>query len=78
MWHPMHHFLSLEWANITYVLWFYFSSDHLPAAGSRIGVYEGAMGNIPDEAALRSAEKIDKMASGLGEEDILLVLISGK
>ena len=36
------------------------------------------MGNIPDEAALRSAEKINKMVSGLGEEDILLVLISGK
>lgn len=40
-------------------------------------VCEGAFNNLPDEAAQLTAMKILKMVSGAGEEDIVLVLVSG-
>jgi len=44
---------------------------------SRITVMEGAKHNLPDRDALKSAECIRELASGLTEKDVLLVLISG-
>lgn len=44
---------------------------------SRITVMEGAKHNLPDTDALKSAECIRELASGLTEKDVLLVLISG-
>lgn len=45
---------------------------------SRISVKEGAKHNLPDADAQEAAEEIKNLASALTEEDILLVLISGK
>lgn len=45
---------------------------------SRISVKEGAKHNLPDADAQGAAEEIKNLASALTEEDILLVLISGK
>ncbi len=45
---------------------------------SRIKVMEGAKNNLPDADAQKAAEGIQQLASELKEEDLLLVLISGK
>nr|XP_033781681.1 glycerate kinase [Geotrypetes seraphini]XP_033781682.1 glycerate kinase [Geotrypetes seraphini]XP_033781683.1 glycerate kinase [Geotrypetes seraphini]XP_033781684.1 glycerate kinase [Geotrypetes seraphini]XP_033781685.1 glycerate kinase [Geotrypetes seraphini]XP_033781686.1 glycerate kinase [Geotrypetes seraphini]XP_033781687.1 glycerate kinase [Geotrypetes seraphini] len=44
---------------------------------SRIKVMEGAKHNLPDEAAVRAAEEIERLTKGLTASDLLLVLISG-
>ena len=42
-------------------------------------VYEGAEHNLPDRAAMKTAERIEKMITNtMCTDDILLVLISGK
>lgn len=45
---------------------------------SCIKVMEGAKHNLPDADAQQAAEEIKRLASKLTEEDLLLVLISGK
>lgn len=44
---------------------------------SRIKIYEGASGNIPDDAAQNAAIKIAKKVSSLTNDDVLIVLITG-
>ena len=44
---------------------------------SPIVILEGAKNNLPDVKALHAASKIKEVAESVGEEDILLVLISG-
>ncbi|XP_058844281.1 glycerate kinase isoform X2 [Acipenser ruthenus] len=44
---------------------------------SRITVLEGARHNLPDRDAMEAASAIRELASGLTEQDLLLVLISG-
>ncbi|KAK1158657.1 glycerate kinase-like [Acipenser oxyrinchus oxyrinchus] len=44
---------------------------------SRITVLEGARHNLPDREAMEAASAIRELASGLTEQDLLLVLISG-
>lgn len=39
---------------------------------------EGAENNIPDQEAVEGAEKIKELVESLGEDDLLIVLISGK
>lgn len=46
--------------------------------GSHITVMEGAKHNLPDADAQRAAECIKELVSTLTENDMLLVLISGK
>lgn len=45
---------------------------------SRITVLEGARHNLPDRDAMEAATAIRELASGLTEQDLLLVLISGE
>ena len=45
---------------------------------SRIKVMEGAKHNLPDGDAQNAAECIKQLASELTEQDLLLVLISGR
>ena len=45
--------------------------------GSPIVTLEGAKNNLPDGKAFHAASKIKEVAEGVGEKDILLVLISG-
>jgi hypothetical protein len=41
-------------------------------------VYEGAQNNLPDQAAMKTAQRIQTMISNtMSTDDILLVLISG-
>lgn len=44
---------------------------------SPITILEGAKNNLPDEKAQHAASKIKEVAESVGENDILLVLISG-
>ena len=42
-------------------------------------IYEGAQDNLPDQAALQTAQRVQKMISEtMCADDILFVLISGK
>ena len=56
---------------------FYHDSHLLLKENSCIEVIEGAKHNVPDADAQGAAEKIQHLASGLTEKDLLLVLISG-
>jgi hypothetical protein len=50
-----------------------------PIWNSSIDVYEGAEHNLPDQAAMTTAQRIRTMISDtMCTDDILLVLISGK
>ncbi len=53
------------------------AKDMLLAPNSQITVREGAENNLPDVAAMKNAIEIENIVSNLGEEDILLVLVSG-
>lgn len=44
---------------------------------SKIVVHEGARNNLPDQDSHNAALAIQKLASGLTSNDILIVLISG-
>lgn len=44
---------------------------------SKIQVYEGAENNLPDENAHTAAMAIEHLVQNLGEDDVLIVLISG-
>ncbi|XP_067683249.1 glycerate kinase-like isoform X1 [Haliotis asinina] len=52
-------------------------NDMLLEASSKITVYEGAKHNLPDDDSLKAATEIHKLVSDLGEDDILIVLVSG-
>ncbi|XP_037790283.1 glycerate kinase-like [Penaeus monodon] len=49
----------------------------LPSPHSRVQVFEGAAGNIPDETAEETTKKIMRLVAGLTPDDFLVVLISG-
>ncbi|XP_042889666.1 glycerate kinase-like [Penaeus japonicus] len=49
----------------------------LPSPHSRVQVFEGAAGNIPDEAAEETTGRIMRLVAGLSPDDFLIVLISG-
>uniref|UniRef100_UPI00358DFC29 glycerate kinase n=1 Tax=Myxine glutinosa TaxID=7769 RepID=UPI00358DFC29 len=51
--------------------------EMLLKATSHIEVREGAKDNLPDEASLAAAKSIHDIVEPLGEEDLLIVLISG-
>ena len=44
---------------------------------ARMQVFEGAKNNLPDDDAHMAAQAIEKLASNIGRNDILFVLISG-
>ncbi|XP_071784378.1 glycerate kinase-like [Asterias amurensis] len=52
-------------------------SDMLPSCDSKVVIMEGAKNNFPDEDSQRAADKITKLASNLGKDDLLIALISG-
>lgn len=56
----------------------FYPSHLLPKKDSQIKVMEGAKQNLPDDDSQRAAEGIKQLASELTENDLLLVLISGK
>lgn len=41
-------------------------------------IYEGARNNIPDEESLLATNQIKQMVSGLVQNDVLFILISGR
>lgn len=45
---------------------------------SKIEFIEGAVNNLPDKDAMKGANLIKDLAEGLNEDDLLIVLISGK
>ncbi len=56
-----------------------FRDDIDPSWTRSFDVYEGAEHNLPDQAAMDTAQRIEKMISNtMSADDILLVLISGK
>jgi hypothetical protein len=59
---------------------FFFSRDGIyPSWNCSFDVYEGAQHNLPDQAAMNTAQRIQTMISKtMCADDILLVLISGK
>ena len=55
-----------------------FRKDIYPSWKCSFEVYEGAKHNLPDRAAMMTAQRIRTMISNtLNADDILLVLISG-
>lgn len=50
--------------------------NHL-SEDSKITVFEGAKGNLPDEKAQLASEEIKRLVEGLNESDLLIILISG-
>ena len=50
----------------------------LPSCDSKVVIMEGAKNNFPDEDSQRAADKITKLASNLGKDDLLIALISGE
>ena len=57
---------------------FIFDSEHFLLLDSKIKVYEGALSNLPDEDSHKAALSIYNEAKQLKDNDIALVLISGK
>ncbi|XP_022104039.1 glycerate kinase-like isoform X2 [Acanthaster planci] len=51
--------------------------DLLPSAASKVTIIEGAKNNLPDSDSQRAAERITELTEGLGEGDLLIVLVSG-
>ncbi|ESO07082.1 hypothetical protein HELRODRAFT_187749 [Helobdella robusta] len=51
--------------------------DFLPSVTSKVKLIEGSTNNCPDENSLRAAQEIKKLVTKCGENDIVLVLISG-
>ncbi|XP_038054438.1 glycerate kinase-like [Patiria miniata] len=49
----------------------------LPSDASKVSILEGAKNNLPDEDSQRAAERITELTQGLGEGDVLIVLVSG-
>jgi hypothetical protein len=56
-----------------------FRDEIYPSWNCSFDVYEGAENNLPDQAAMDTAQRIQTMISKtMNVDDILLVLISGK
>ncbi|XP_033114564.1 glycerate kinase-like [Anneissia japonica] len=51
--------------------------DLLLKQGSKVKVLEGAVDNLPDESAVQAADEIAAVVEGVGEDDVLIVLVSG-
>lgn len=57
----------------------YYRDGIYPSWHSPFDIYEGAQHNLPDQAAMTTAQHIQTMISKtMSVDDILLVLISGK